>query len=115
MTPEFEVNWTNIAEQDLIKIIDYISIDSPKNALGVLKKIKNETSKLYNFPNKGRIIPELQVQGLTIYREIIVSPWRIFYRTENKQVFVLGVIDSRQNVEDILLSRFIRAKNIGIY
>jgi plasmid stabilization system protein ParE len=110
MSSKFEVKWTNIAEQDLIKIIEYISNNNPKNALIVLKKIKGEASKLYEFPNRSRIIPELQAQGLMLYREIIVPPWRIFYRIASKKVFVLGVIDSRQNVEDILLNRLINVE-----
>lgn len=107
MSLKFEVKWTSIAEQDLIKIIGFIANDNPKNALNVLNKIKNEASKLHKFPNKGRIIPELQAQGVMLYRELVIPPWRIFYRIADKKVFILGVIDSRQNIEDILLSRLL--------
>ena len=36
--------------------------------------------------------------------ELIVPPWRILYRIAVKQVYVLSVLDSRQNIEDILLT-----------
>ena len=46
--------------------------------------------------------------GIHIYRELIVAPWQIVYRISDTTVFVLSVIDSRQNVEDILLHRLLR-------
>lgn len=65
-------------------------------------------SDLYTLPDRGRIVPELHDQGINIYREISVPPWRIIYRISDSTVYVLSVIDSRRNVEDILLNRFIR-------
>jgi toxin ParE1/3/4 len=56
---------------------------------------------------RGRIIPELQAQGVLQYRELIVSPWRIIYRIAGQKVFVLSVLDARQNIEDILLKRLL--------
>jgi toxin ParE1/3/4 len=64
----------------------------------------------HTFPDRGRIVPEVQDQGITLYRELIVPPWRIIYRISEKAVYVLSVLDSRQNVEDILLKRLIRSK-----
>jgi hypothetical protein len=60
------------------------------------------------MPNQGRIVPELKEQGIQTYRELIVAPWRIVYRVSDTTVFVLSVIDSRRNVEDILLDRLIK-------
>jgi toxin ParE1/3/4 len=39
------------------------------------------------------------------YRELIIVPWRIIYRVAENKIYVLSVLDSRQNVEDILLKR----------
>ena len=110
MNPNYQIIWTNVAENDLREIIDYISIDSPQNALKILQKIKKKASDLYTLPERGRIVPELQEQGIPQYRELIVPPWRIIYRTSERKIFVLSVIDSRQNVEDILLKRLINKK-----
>ncbi|HTN73044.1 MAG TPA: hypothetical protein VMO00_18330 [Methylomirabilota bacterium] len=52
--------------------------------------------------------PELGDVGLRIYREILCSPWRIIYRIADPNLFVMLVIDSRRNVEDILLERLTR-------
>jgi plasmid stabilization system protein ParE len=108
MNKKYKVVWAVVAEIDLKQIIDYIAVDSPGNALQILKKIRQKASSLYAFPERGRIVPELQGQGIHIYRELIVAPWRIVYRISDVTVFVLLVIDSRQNVEDILLNRLIK-------
>ncbi|MGM0426749.1 MAG: type II toxin-antitoxin system RelE/ParE family toxin [Thermodesulfobacteriota bacterium] len=107
MTLEYKVIWANVAENDLTNIIEHIAEDSPQNALTIFNKIRKKASHLYTLPEKGRIVPELQGQGIIQYRELIISPWRLIYRISGRNVYVLSVIDSRQNVEDILLKRFV--------
>ena len=107
MIPTYRVQWANVAEDDLIGIIEYIAADNLVNAGNVFEKIKKKTSSLCQFPERGRIVPELKDHGIILYRELIVAPWRIIYRISAKKVYVLSVIDSRQNVEDILLQRLI--------
>ena len=107
MSSTYEIIWTNAAENDLKSIIEYISVDSPKNALKLLKKIKQRASNLYTLSERGRIVPELQEQGILQYRELVITPWRLIYRIAECEIYVLSVIDSRRNVEDILLNRFI--------
>jgi len=108
MNKKFNVEWATVAESDLKQIIDYVAADRPGNALQILEKIRQKVSDLYALPERGRIVPELQGQGIQIYRELIVTPWRIVYRISETIVYVLLVIDSRQNVEDILLNRLLK-------
>ena len=110
MNQTYEIIWAGVAENDLREIIEYIATESPDNALKILKKIKQKTSSLYTLPERGRIVPELQDQGILLYRELIIPPWRIIYRISEMKVYVLSVLDARQNVEDILLKRIIYAK-----
>ena len=110
MNPKYQVVWTSVAEDDLKGIIEYISIDNPHNALKILQEIKKKASSLYTFPERGRVVPELQDQGISQYRELIVPPWPLIYRIEERKIYVLSLIDSRQNVEDILLKRLIYKK-----
>ena len=107
MKPKYKIVWANVAECDLKDIIEYISIDNPQNALKILKKIKQKASELYTLPERGRIVPELQDQGILQYRELVIPPWRLIYRISERKVFVLSLLDSRRNVEDILLKRFV--------
>jgi len=108
MSTPFKVHWAGIAEEDLKNIILYIAEDNPTNARYIFEKIKETASSLTCFPERGRIVPELQDQGIFLYRELVLAPWRIVYRISDKKVYVLSVIDSRQNVEDILLKRLIK-------
>jgi len=110
MSKKYDAIWSNIAENDLRNIVEYIADDSPHNALKIFKRIKQQASRLYDFPERGRIVPELRDQGILQYREIIISPWRILYRISPKSVLVLSVLDSRRNIEDILLKRLTNSK-----
>jgi toxin ParE1/3/4 len=110
MKRKYEVLWPNVAEKDLIGIIEYIALDNSANDLKVFRKIKKKASNLYFFPERGRLIPELHDQGVSQYGELGIPPWRIIYRISEKALYVLSVFDSRQNIEDILLERLIGAK-----
>jgi addiction module RelE/StbE family toxin len=110
MNKKYDVVWSKIAENDLKNIVEYIADDSPPNALKIFKRIKQKASSLYTFPERGRIVPELRDQGILQYRELVISPWRILYRISEKSVLVLSVLDSRRNIEDILLKRFTNSK-----
>lgn len=112
MSKKYKIKWSNIAENDLKKIIEFIAKDNVTNARKVFWLIKEKTAELYQLPDRGRIVPELLDYGITLYREIIVSSWRIIYRTTDDFVYILSVIDSRQNVEDILLGRLIKEMKI---
>ncbi len=110
MSDNYKIEWAEVAENDLKRIIEYIAQDGPANALKILKKIKQKASSLYTLPERGCIVPELQDQDILIYRELIIPPWRIIYRISEMKVYVLSVLDARQNVEDILLKRLIYPK-----
>jgi len=111
MKKKYEIRWADVAEKDLVNIIEYIAHDSPSQALKILRKIREKASSLYHSPERGRIVPELQEQGIFQYRELIIPPWRVIYRISGKDIYVLSVLDSRQNVEDILFRRLINSKN----
>ncbi len=110
MSKKYKVVWSNIAENDLKNIIEYIADDSPSNAFKIFKNIKQKASKLFTVPERGRIIPELRDQGILHYRELIIPPWRIRYRISENRAYVLSVLDSRRNIEDILLTRLTNLK-----
>ena len=110
MAKNYQVLWAETAEEDLKAIIEYIYVDSPSAARDSLRKIKTKTSNLCSFPQRGRVVPELKDHGILQYRELIIIPWRVIYRISDEQVYVLSVIDSRGNVEDILLGRLVRKK-----
>ena len=106
--PVCVVVWTKAAETDLESIIEFIADDSIDTALAVFTRIRECAATLGNVPNKGRVVPELLQHGVVQYRELIVTPWRIMYRIDGTKVFVISVVDSRRNLEDLLLERLSR-------
>lgn len=106
-TGTYQVFWTQTAQQDLKRIIEYIAADSEIQARRIYLAIKQQADNLRQFPFQGRIVPELRYYHILTYRELISPPWRIIYKTEENKVWVLAVIDGRRNMEDILLDRFI--------
>jgi toxin ParE1/3/4 len=110
MKKTYEVQWSKISEKDLIAIIEYIAHNNPAQTYEVFQEFNRKTSNLRSFPERGRIVPELQEQGITQYCELAIPPWRLAYRITEKEVYVLSVLDSRRNIEDILLKRLIGLK-----
>ncbi len=100
--------WTKPALDDLDEIISYTALNSVDTALEQYERIKDESVRLGNFPKRGRIIPELQHENLTKFREIIINPWRMMYRVEDSKILILAVIDGRRNIEEILMKRQLR-------
>ena len=49
MKPKYKIVWANVAECDLKDIIEYISLDSPKNALKILKKLSKKLQSFIPF------------------------------------------------------------------
>ncbi|MDD5322553.1 MAG: type II toxin-antitoxin system RelE/ParE family toxin [Methylococcales bacterium] len=111
MNELYQVYWSKTAENDLISIIRFIRDTSPQAAAKAFANIKDKTSDPVLFPERGRIVPELLAQGIGHYRELIIPPWRVIYRFSGDAVYVLSALDSRRNVEDILLERLIRVNN----
>lgn len=109
MKKKFKIFWTNIAQNDLEEIINYITQDSRDRALVIFRKIRKQCSTLENNPFRCRIVPELLAISIRSYREMIIKPYRIIFRIEDINIYILGVLDSRRNLEDILLDRVIRA------
>jgi plasmid stabilization system protein ParE len=102
------VLWVNTATRDLDSIVDLRSHGDVKASLQFINRICKAPAKLQAVPKRGKIVPELKKFSLTNYREILAPPWRIIYKVSDPNVYVMAIIDSRRNVEDILLDRMIR-------
>lgn len=104
----YQVIWTKSAEFDLEDIIEYMKIDSINIAKNIFFEIKEECQKLYYFPERKRVVPELQQIGILKYRELIYKRWRIVFKIQETKVYVLLVADSSRNMEDLLFQRLLK-------
>jgi len=109
MSKIYSLQWTTNAKNDLLDIVAYIKTESPSTAKAIYQKIKEKAHSSNFFPLKGRVVPELQKEGITLYRELIVAPWRIIYKISSDTVYIMAIVDSRQNVEEILLQKLIKS------
>ena len=95
--------WTEPALADLEIIANYIALDKPDAAKRYVQRVFEAVDRLGRFPNSGSIPPEIPDLP---YRQIVVPPCRIFYRAEEKHVFILYVMRSdRLFREEILEER----------
>ena len=107
MKKRFKINWSEQAALDFERLISYIASENPKTAGQILKKIKTEVSQLDYLPFRGRIVPEFEEQGFLLFRELVVTPWRIAYRVSFENVYILAAFDSRKKVDSCLPEGFI--------
>jgi len=107
MSKVYKIRWTSTAKEDLLHIVAYIKEGSPSIARAVYQQIKSKANSSNFFPLRGRIVPELQKEGISMYRELISSPWRIMYKVDSSTVYIMAIFDSRQNVEELLLQKIL--------
>lgn len=106
MSPRYyRVDWADVARWDLLGIVEYLADRNPDAAAAALEKLKRKASTLKTAPRRGRVIPELQRLQIREYRELVIAPYRMIYRISGRRVLVLGIFDSRRNLEDVLLDR----------
>jgi plasmid stabilization system protein ParE len=102
----FDVLWTPSAVSDLDEILDYLDEEAGiDRALEVYARVRGQVSSLSRLPRRCRYVPELKALGLTEFREAIVPPHRIFFRLVEQRVILLGVLDGRRDLEEILIQR----------
>jgi plasmid stabilization system protein ParE len=100
--------WTTSAYQDFVEIADYLAEESLGAAESFINRVDQELTHLAEFPHIGRVVPELERNNVTRFRELVLSPWRVVYPEEEERIFVVTVFDARRNIEDVLLRRLLR-------
>ncbi len=90
-----EIIWADPAIQDLDAIADYVALDKPEAARRLVQRVLAAVERLQKFPRMGSVPRELR--GLP-YRQLIVSPCRVFYRIEKDIVYIVHVLRAEQLV-----------------
>jgi toxin ParE1/3/4 len=94
------------AAEDLLEIANDLS-----TSRGVEVVIENDDrldaaiESLAELSERGRIVPELCARGVVNYRELIVLPYRIIYRVEVPEIWVVAVLDHRRDLDTLLRQR----------
>jgi len=90
------VIWTKPARADLKHIHDFIAEDSKHYAKKVAQEIREKTDVLNEFPNVGKMVPEV---GKPEIQELHIYSYRIMYEVKNEHCNVLAVIHQRRDFE----------------
>ncbi len=87
------VLWAGPALQALDDALNYIAEDNPEAAERLGRKIHTAVGRLAEFPDSGRVVPEL---GDPQLREVIHGPFRVIYESGKGEVRVLAVVRAEQ-------------------
>lgn len=87
------VLFTPSARQQFLEGLEYIRQDSPTAARDFREKAESVLSRLSEYPESGRSIPEFPELP---HREVIVRPYRFFYRVVGRTVWIIAVWHSAQ-------------------
>ncbi len=99
-----EIIWTEPALADLDAIADYIALDNPEAARQMVQRVFQHVEQLVAHPESGSKPQELKGGR---YRQIVEPPCRIFYRSDDKRVYILYLM----RAERLLRSRHLTSRN----
>ena len=81
------VRFTPSARIEFLGAIQNILEESPSAAARFRKRVEAGLSRLRRFPDSGRAVPEFPDLP---HRELIVPPYRLFYRVVGKTIWVVA-------------------------
>jgi toxin ParE1/3/4 len=88
-----KIIWSPLAITKVRKETQYIARDRPGAAANWAEGIFESVTRLAEFPESGRVLPEL---GRPDVREITYSSHRVIYRIEGQSILILTVRHWRQ-------------------
>ena len=88
-----ELIWSQEALEDIESIASYIQKDSSIYAKSVVSKIFEKVEILADFPEIGRVVPEISQKEI---RELFVYSYRLVYRINTKNIIIIAVIHGRR-------------------
>jgi plasmid stabilization system protein ParE len=83
-----KVQFAPSARSQFLSALSYIRRDKPSAAVNFRNRTEEILRRLENFPESGRIIPEFPELP---YREVIISPYRFFYKIKADVVWIVAV------------------------
>lgn len=88
-----KIFWSPLSIERITEIAKFIAEDKPGAAEKWIDSIFLSAEKLIDFPQSGRIVPELDHEEI---REIIQGNYRIIYQINSDNIEILTVRHSKQ-------------------
>ena len=92
-----KVHFTPSARAQFLSALTYIRRDNPEAALDFRERVEAVLRRLEEFPDSGRLVPEFPELP---YREVIIAPYRFFYRVKGEIVWIVAVWHGAQLPEE---------------
>jgi plasmid stabilization system protein ParE len=108
-----EIIWAKHAEHAFNEILDYITKNSgPINSNGVFEKVIGEIELLKSERITTKKSQDLKNIGINDICELNINPWKVYYKiiNNNKTVSIQQIIDTRRNIEELLINLIIENK-----
>ena len=92
-----KVRFTSSSRAQFLYALTYIRRDNPGAALNFRERVETVLRRLEEFPDSGRVVPEFPELP---YREVIIAPYRFFYRVKGETVWIVAVWHGAQLPEE---------------
>jgi toxin ParE1/3/4 len=89
--------FTPTGRRQFLEAIAYIHRDKPSAAVNFRQKAEKSLSRLKKFPESGRPLPEFPELP---FHEVIVNPYRFFYKIKDDEVWIVAVWHGAQLPEE---------------
>ncbi len=89
--------WSPLAVEQVQDIAAYIALDKPSAAIHWTEKIFNSVKRLKEFPDSGRVVPEINRNEI---RELVQGNYRVIYKVKVKEILILIVKSYRQQLKN---------------
>lgn len=88
------ISWSEPAVDNLAAIYAYIARDAPGHAAHFVQRLIAAAEPLRDLPRMGRVVPE----GDGRQREILFDPYRIIYRVEADEIYIVTVVHGARDL-----------------
>ncbi len=82
------VGFSATAERQLLEALRVLAAERPSAAVRLIERIEAALEQIRAFPDSGRRVPEFQASN---YREVIIAPYRLFYRRHGAGMMVVAM------------------------
>jgi toxin ParE1/3/4 len=89
------IRFTPSGRVQFLEALAYIRRYKPAAAASFRKRAEQVLRRLERFPQSGRLIPEFPELP---HREVVIKPYRVFYRVERKTIWIVAVWHGAQEV-----------------
>ncbi|PSJ58297.1 type II toxin-antitoxin system RelE/ParE family toxin [Pseudaminobacter soli (ex Li et al. 2025)] len=93
------VIFTDAAEMELEAIGDYVALESPARALGLVRELRERCLGLSDMPKRFPLLQRYRTSGI---RRRVHGNYLIFYRVENDAVQIIHILHGAMDYDGLL-------------